>query len=110
MDLSEVKRFEAIEYPRKLKLSEAIRAGIPFVKQKGRNSFQCCALGAAYFAVTGQLFDAALMLDAGLANPIRAIALVGGWDYDLCRNVSGAHANGVLTRKQCANLAEGLGN
>ena len=88
----------------KLKLSEAIRYGIPFVPE--HVSFNGCALGCAYFALTG---DSSTCRLQSFAQTWESIAILGGWPHELCHQISNAHFRGQWSREQCADYAESEG-
>ena len=71
----------------KLKLSEAIRAGISFVPEL--KTFDGCALGCAYFALTGKTKSEISW---------QMIADIGGWPHELCHQISNAHYRGTWSR------------
>ena len=83
----------------KLKLSEAIRYGISFVPE--RDTFDGCALGCAYFALTGEI--------SPLKQSWESIANLGGWPHELCHQISNAHFIRARNREQCADYAERQG-
>ena len=82
----------------KLKLSEAIRYGIPFVPEL--ITFDGCALGCAHFALTGE---------TRLLQSWESIANLGGWPHELCHQISNAHFLGKWSREECADYAESQG-
>ena len=108
MDMSVMKQLK--QHPANviphLKLSEAIRRGIPHVEEC--SSYDGCALGAAWYGMFGKELDCndrmRFMLTEG--GFVGGIAGVMGYPVKLCEKISAAHFRLEMTREQCADYAE----
>lgn len=89
--------------PVKMKLSEAIRKGHPDVSE--HCGWSGCAIGAAYYAVTGRKFEAFNREIGGIPE---AVAREFGWDEKVAREISGRHLRGEK-RLDIANWLEARG-
>lgn len=87
---------EVTEAPAKtLKLSEAIRKGLPLVTEDRKN-WRFCALGAAFAGVRGHEMtnDEAFEFVLQKESPPDLIADALGFSRDVCRAVNDMHYNG----------------
>lgn len=87
-----------------LKLSEAIRIGCKSVRE-GRG-YGGCALGAAFFALTG---EGVQTLPMGV-NWATEIGKRFGISADLANKISGLHFDQKMTREQIAHWLEAQGH
>lgn len=83
------------EIATKLKLSEAIRKGLPLISENSRN-WRFCALGAAFAGVRGHQMtnDEAFEFILQRESPPERIADALGFSRELCNTVSNKHYNG----------------
>jgi len=90
-----------------MKLSEAIRQGIPLVGDNSLGWFSCAA-GAAWAGVHGHMltWPEYLGLQHNYGGSIeKAIADACGWPHEALRKIVDLHSDS-MTREACADYAE----
>jgi hypothetical protein len=100
MDLSEIEKFESTKV---LKLSDAIRIGLPHI-QDGPSHYQC-AIACAFYAVYGR---APLPENCEFWSDAKAGDYFGV-PFPIVNKFSTDHFNGRKTRTECADWLEAQG-